>query len=59
MHTGLSAYEARRADYPGVRRPDVLMHGHHGLSDQDALILHNTSNLPSLEDGQVRNPIHY
>ncbi len=47
--------------YANVRRPDVLMHGgHHTLSEQDLLNLHNAGALPSLEDGQVRiNLIHY
>ena len=41
--------------YASVRRPDVLMHGgHHSLSEQDLLNLHNVGALPSLEDGQVR-----
>lgn len=42
--------------YANVRRPDVLMHGgHHTLSEQDLLNLHNAGALPSLEDGQVNN----
>uniref|UniRef100_T1JIM4 Uncharacterized protein n=1 Tax=Strigamia maritima TaxID=126957 RepID=T1JIM4_STRMM len=53
MHAGLPGYDSatRRSDYSAVRRPDVLMH-HHGLGDQDSLILHN-ANLPTLEDGQM------
>ena len=44
--------------YANVRRPDVLMHsGHHTLSEQDLLNLHNAGALPSLEDGQVRKKI--
>jgi len=40
--------------YATVRRPDVLMHsGHHTLSEQDLLNLHNAGALPSLEDGQA------
>ncbi|RWS31391.1 transcription factor AP-2-beta-like protein [Leptotrombidium deliense] len=39
--------------YASVRRPDVLMHGgHHTLSEQDLLNLHNAGALQSLEDGQ-------
>jgi hypothetical protein len=40
--------------YAGVRRPDVLMHGgHHALSEQDLLNLHNAGALSALDDGQV------
>ncbi|CAG2164586.1 unnamed protein product [Oppiella nova] len=40
--------------YANVRRPDVLMHsGHHTLSEQDLLNLHNAGALPSLDDTQV------
>lgn len=40
--------------YSSVRRPDVLMHGgHHTLTEQDLLKLHNAGALQSLEDGQV------
>lgn len=40
--------------YASVRRPDVLMHGgHHTLSEQDLLNLHNAQALSALEDGQV------
>lgn len=39
--------------YANMRRPDVLMHGgHHAISDQDLLNLHNNSALP-LDDNQV------
>ncbi|CAG2116688.1 unnamed protein product, partial [Medioppia subpectinata] len=39
--------------YANVRRPDVLMHsGHHTLSEQDLLNLHNAGALPSLDDTQ-------
>ena len=39
--------------YSNMRRPDVLMHsGHHPISDQDLLNLHN-STIP-LDDNQVR-----
>ncbi|XP_015913039.1 transcription factor AP-2-epsilon isoform X2 [Parasteatoda tepidariorum] len=58
MHPGLSATYAdsvrSRGDptYAAVRRPDVLVHGgHHGLSEQDLLNLHNAT-LPSIDDGQ-------
>lgn len=39
--------------YASVRRPDVLMHGGHHISEQDLLNLHNAGALPSLDDGQV------
>ena len=40
--------------YASVRRPDVLMHGgHHSLSEQDLLNLHNAGALSSLDDAQV------
>lgn len=40
--------------YASVRRPDVLMHGgHHALSEQDLLNLHNAGALSALDDGQV------
>ncbi|XP_035218440.1 transcription factor AP-2-epsilon-like isoform X3 [Stegodyphus dumicola] len=58
MHPGLSATYADsvrgRTDpaYAAVRRPDVLVHGgHHGLSEQDLLNLHNAT-LPAIDDGQ-------
>jgi len=39
--------------YASVRRPDVLMHGgHHALSEQDLLNLHNSGALSALDDGQ-------
>lgn len=39
--------------YSNMRRPDVLMHsGHHTISDQDLLNLHNNSAL-QLDDTQV------
>ncbi len=66
LHTGYgdvsvsvaaSVNAARRGTemvYANVRRPDVLMHGgHHTLSEQDLLNLHNAGALPSLDDGQV------
>ena len=67
MHSGLHsgygdvtvsvANVARRGSemvYANVRRPDVLMHsGHHTLSEQDLLNLHNAGALPSLDDQQV------
>jgi hypothetical protein len=65
LHTGYgdvsvsvaaSVNAARRGTemvYANVRRPDVLMHGgHHTLSEQDLLNLHNAGALPSLDDGQ-------
>ncbi|GIY48892.1 uncharacterized protein CDAR_109181 [Caerostris darwini] len=57
MHPGLGYADSvrSRADpaYAAVRRPDVLVHGgHHGLSEQDLLSLHNAT-LPSIDDGQV------
>ena len=69
MHSGLHsgygdvtvavANAARRGSemvYANVRRPDVLMHsGHHTLSEQDLLNLHNAGALPSLDDQQVCN----
>lgn len=40
--------------YASVRRPDVLVHGgHHALSEQDLLNLHNAGALSALDDGQV------
>ncbi|KAF8797282.1 Transcription factor AP-2-beta like protein [Argiope bruennichi] len=56
MHPGLGYADSvrSRADpaYSAVRRPDVLVHGgHHGLSEQDLLNLHNAT-LPSIDDGQ-------
>jgi hypothetical protein len=39
--------------YASVRRPDVLMHGTHHLSDQDLLNLQNAHALSALEDQQV------
>ncbi|XP_076317710.1 transcription factor AP-2-epsilon-like isoform X1 [Tachypleus tridentatus] len=58
MHPGLSVtYDpSRRNDptYATVRRPDIFMHsGHHGLSEQDLLCLHNVGTLPPLEDGET------
>lgn len=51
MHPGLPTYDTRRADYGSVRRPDVLMHGHHGLTlDQDPGMLNIHTGLPALED---------
>ncbi|XP_067678940.1 transcription factor AP-2-beta-like isoform X1 [Haliotis asinina] len=51
MHPGLPTYDTRRADYGTVRRPDVLMHGHHGLTlDQDPSMLNIHTGLPALED---------
>ncbi|GAB6029933.1 hypothetical protein CHUAL_005628 [Chamberlinius hualienensis] len=41
--------DTRRSEYQSVRRPDVLMHSHHGLGDPDALILHNP--IQVLDDG--------
>ncbi|GBM24237.1 hypothetical protein AVEN_132742-1, partial [Araneus ventricosus] len=60
MHPGLGYADSvrSRADpaYSAVRRPDVLVHGgHHGLSEQDLLNLHNAT-LPSIDDGQVSLP---
>ncbi|RWS16271.1 transcription factor AP-2-beta-like protein [Dinothrombium tinctorium] len=44
--------------YASVRRPDVLMHGgHHTLSEQDLLNLHNAGALQSLEDGQALDSV--
>ena len=51
-----SAHGRRGSDmvYASVRRPDVLMHGgHHALSEQDLLNLHNAGALSALDDGQV------
>ena len=46
--------------YASVRRPDVLMHGgHHTLSEQDLLNLHNAQALSALEDGQVSTYLDY
>jgi len=64
MHSGLdgdvavsnSSVSRRGPDmvYASVRRPDVLMHGgHHSLSEQDLLNLHNAQALSALEDAQV------
>ncbi|XP_013780114.1 transcription factor AP-2-beta-like isoform X1 [Limulus polyphemus] len=58
VHPGLTgSYDlARRTDptYPSVRRPDVAMHGgHHGLSEQDLINLHNAGTLPAIEDTQA------
>ncbi|KAG8197408.1 hypothetical protein JTE90_014894 [Oedothorax gibbosus] len=54
MHLSGGGYGDRgRGDggYGSVRRPDVLVHGgHHGLSEQDLLSLHNAT-LP-IDDGQ-------
>ncbi|XP_052825406.1 transcription factor AP-2-beta [Octopus bimaculoides] len=61
-----AAYESRRTDYSGVRRPEVLMHGgHHGLGiteqDPSLLPLHAGGTISGLEDGpQVahwQNPV--
>ncbi|XP_054153572.1 transcription factor AP-2-epsilon-like [Oppia nitens] len=38
--------------YGNARRPDVLMHSGHTLSEQDLLNLHNAGALPSLDDTQ-------
>lgn len=60
------AYDSRRTDYSGVRRPEVLMHGgHHGLGiteqDPSLLPLHTGGAISGLEDGpQVahwQNPV--
>lgn len=40
--------------YASVRRPDVLMHGGHHISEQDLLNLHNAGALSAIDDGQVR-----
>lgn len=51
----VSMGNSRRANdmYANMRRPDVLMHaGHHSISDQDLLNLHNNSAIP-LDDNQV------
>ena len=64
MHSGIhhgygevTMPNSRRAAnemYANMRRPDVLMHGgHHPISDQDLLNLHNNTALP-LDDTQVR-----
>ncbi|XP_076329727.1 transcription factor AP-2-epsilon-like isoform X2 [Tachypleus tridentatus] len=58
VHPGLAgSYDlARRTDptYASVRRPDVAMHtGHHGLSEQDLINLHNAGTLPTIEDSQT------
>lgn len=47
--------------YASVRRPEVLMHGGHHISEQDLLNLHNAGALQaSLDDGQVsRNKLRY
>ncbi|CAI9725816.1 Hypothetical predicted protein [Octopus vulgaris] len=50
-----AAYESRRTDYSGVRRPEVLMHGgHHGLGiteqDPSLLPLHAGGTISGLED---------
>lgn len=53
-HPGLTYADRSRADQYAVRRPDVLVHGgHHGLSEQDLLNLHNAT-LPAIDDGQVK-----
>ncbi|GAB1608463.1 hypothetical protein Ahia01_001130500 [Argonauta hians] len=58
-----AAYESRRTDYSGVRRPEVLMHGgHHGLGiteqDPSLLPLHAGGTISGLEDGpQWQNPV--
>ncbi|XP_054712975.1 transcription factor AP-2-epsilon-like [Uloborus diversus] len=58
MHPGITSYadsvrgSVRDPGYAAVRRPDVLVHGgHHGLSEQDLLNLHNAT-LPGIDDGQ-------
>lgn len=58
MHPGLSGTyvdAGRRVDpaYSNVRRPDVLMHGPHMLSEQDLINLHTPGGLPTLDDGQT------
>ncbi|XP_076319080.1 transcription factor AP-2-epsilon-like isoform X2 [Tachypleus tridentatus] len=59
VHSGLAAsYDlARRGDpvYSSVRRPEAsMLGGHHGLSEQDLISLHNVGALPaSMEDSQA------
>lgn len=43
--------------YASVRRPDVLMHGGHHISEQDLLNLHNAGALSAIDDGQVSNAL--
>lgn len=55
-HPGLpGSYDSRRPDYPGIRRPDVLMPGptHIGIDQDPSIIhgIHHPTSLPSLDDG--------
>ena len=72
LHSGLaygdginvsnSSVSRRPSDmvYASVRRPDVLMHGgHHALSEQDLLNLHNAQALSALEDQQVSQTLAF
>ncbi|KFM70056.1 hypothetical protein X975_04391, partial [Stegodyphus mimosarum] len=44
----------RRTDVSSyARRPDILVHPGHTLTDQDLITLHNTGALPVLDDGQT------
>jgi len=57
MAASVSAAARRNAAsemvYASVRRPDVLMHGGHHISEQDLLNLHNAGALSAMDDGQV------
>lgn len=43
----------RRTDVTYARRPDILVHAAHTLTDQDLINLHNAGGLAGLDDGQV------
>lgn len=46
--------DARRTDVTSyARRPDILVHPAHSITDQDLINLHNAGALPVLDDGQV------
>ncbi|GAV02262.1 hypothetical protein RvY_12853-2 [Ramazzottius varieornatus] len=53
LHSFQQAYDARRSEYPQIRRPDILVHSgvHSGIpSDQDLLQLNSASMLAQVMD---------
>ncbi|KAF8782150.1 Transcription factor AP-2-beta like protein [Argiope bruennichi] len=54
LQTNMLTYadSSRRTDIAYARRPDILVHSTHTLTDQDIINLHNAGALAALDDGQ-------